>query len=204
MDLMQAMAQELLAKEAHKILKEQLKDPNSPMSKAISNYTSKLTQDDIAALLSSNHAPNGVDRGIDSFKKYGPSASEVIQTDVALPVAGDIAAGIGSALDIKNSMFANALKSMSNEERKKTPDNLQSLAPYVDAMSAGAAARGNIADTIGKLAANRMYTLADTIKRNNDKARLYAFNVNEQPNVGFNQAISKQSISGTKGSAGKN
>lgn len=204
MDLMQAMAQELLAKEAQKILEQQLKDPNSAMSMALKNYTSKLTKDDIEKLMQGSDPLADKTSGIEDFKKYGPSVGEQIATDAVLPVIGDVASGFGSAASIQNNLFANALKSMSNEERQRTPSNLQSLAPYTDAMAAGVSARGNITDVIGKLVSNRMYTLADTIKRNNDKARLFAFNKNEQPNVGFNQAISKQSTSGTKGSAGKN
>lgn len=117
-------------------------------------------------------APIGSDskpKGDNSFRKYGPSPLEQFGLDVALPVLGDAASVAGQTYGAYNSLLANAILAMHAQDSQRWDGAMGYGAAPLAALPY--ATKGALGNVLGNAVSNRMYTVADTLKRNNQNVR---------------------------------
>lgn len=108
-------------------------------------------------------------------KNYTKPMKAFVVNDVILPVAGDVAHTIGSITGVKNNLLGKALANMTFKSGNAYDRFGIDPTPFTKAIAAGRMARGNVGQDIGDTVANRLYTTADTLDRDQLEARNLKF-----------------------------
>lgn len=139
----------------------------------------------------------------DKFKK--PFSDRVLP-DIILPVLGDTAKATGNIFSAKHALLGAALQAMADSQPKAKaelygPTGLDRAAAIANPASQ---VKATMAKTLGDVASNRLYNIADTERSEQDLARMMAYQAEQPSNVGFWQAYNKATPAGNKKGSGGN
>lgn len=124
----------------------------------------------------------------DSSLQLGPSKLETAVLDVAVPALGDATKVVGDSSGIINTAFAKALLQAADYDRSDPYARFsreKMMAPGLQALAAGKIARGEVINNAADVINNRLQTVANNIKVNNQNARDRMFEVNEDPSASY-------------------
>lgn len=138
----------------------------------------------------------------EEYKNYGPTKGETILWDAVVPVIGDTLNVAGNAYGAYQSLLGQAILAM-HENNMNTKNWTGTMGKPTAAIGAIPYQTKSILGTlIGNTAANRMYTLADTVKENNRTLRDKEFQAEHSPSGRFWES-QRTNIPTKKGSAGR-
>lgn len=106
-----------------------------------------------------------------------PSAEETALLDIGLPIAGDIAKGVGTVLGNNSSLLGLALQAVHSANNPMVGNAIDDV---VHAVGARNVAKGTNQKAIGDIAANRLYNVGSVLKSEREGARNKMYQMNEQ------------------------
>lgn len=187
-------------------LTDSLKDKASVPSMAVENYISEHLSDpdSITKILEDGDLGDLVDKDPQETLKqlksagveFAPGTLENIMLEGVVPVAGDVAKGIGTYYAAKNGMLANSLQAMANTSASNSQKKY--YGPTISDISAATAApalgfKAAAYKSIGDLVSNRLNKITDDLKNQNEKKRLMEYEATVSPHGDLYRSYSKLS-----------